>query len=403
MRNSLFSSLSILLASALLAGSACSLKINVPPGQVLCKADTDCPSGAVCEAISQDAAPITVSVCCLKPGCTAHLSDETVMNAAIAAGYRQDASSSETSVAAEVSISAEVGIAADALVGPEAEISWDSGVGPEAQTSPDGVVGPDVQTSPDVIVATDVLAAADVLVSPDVLFSTDAVVVPDGQVVLFGPDAHADVSLLSGEVGLGNDGGPNLDAVSRDGPIETDGPSLKQCKADGECSTGHCGHGFCCKSECNGTCQSCLAVYTGLPDGTCGPTLPDKPYSDCVAQPATSCGDNGFCDGQGACAKYSSKTKCGTASCNISNTYNVPLCDGAGSCTSVGTYCGVYMCSVAEGCALTCAKNSDCLQPNYHCDVMSSKCSLGCTATSCPNGSSCVGSYCESNDGGTID
>ena len=147
MRNSLFSSLSILLASALLAGSACSLKINVPPGQVLCKADTDCPSGAVCEAISQDAAPITVSVCCLKPGCTAHLSDETVMNAAIAAGYRQDASSSETSVAAEVSISAEVGIAADALVGPEAEISWDSGVGPEAQTSPDGVVGPDEQAA----------------------------------------------------------------------------------------------------------------------------------------------------------------------------------------------------------------------------------------------------------------
>jgi len=111
MRNNLFFPVGILLAGALLAGSACSLKINVPPGQVLCKADTDCPSGAVCEAISQDAAPITVSVCCLKRGCTASLPPGTI-SAAIAAAYVPDASAERASGA---------DTSTDALAEPEAQ------------------------------------------------------------------------------------------------------------------------------------------------------------------------------------------------------------------------------------------------------------------------------------------
>ena len=109
MRNSLFSPIGILVAGTLLASSACSFKLNVPAGQVLCKQNSDCPSGATCEAISQDAAPITVSVCCLKPGCTAHLPSD-IVSAAVAAAYQppQDGSASE------VSGSAEAGVAADA-------------------------------------------------------------------------------------------------------------------------------------------------------------------------------------------------------------------------------------------------------------------------------------------------
>jgi|GEM_PF-5222976 hypothetical protein len=114
MRNNLFLVVGILLAGAL--GSACSFKLNVPPGQVLCKTNADCPSGATCEAISQDAAPITVSVCCLKRGCAASLTPDAV-SAAVAAAYvpPQDGSASE------VSGSTEAGASADALVGAEAK------------------------------------------------------------------------------------------------------------------------------------------------------------------------------------------------------------------------------------------------------------------------------------------
>jgi hypothetical protein len=109
MRNNLFFPIAIVFAGTLLAGAACSFKLNVPPGQVLCKQNSDCPSGATCEAISQDAAPITVNVCCLKPGCTASLPSD-IVSAAVAAAYQptQDGS------AAEVSGSPESGVSADA-------------------------------------------------------------------------------------------------------------------------------------------------------------------------------------------------------------------------------------------------------------------------------------------------
>jgi hypothetical protein len=92
MRNNLFF-LGILLAGVL-ASSACSFKLNVPPGQVICKEAADCPTGCVCERI--DRAPVEVSVCCLKPGCTKDLSDETVLTAAVAAGYSPTDASPET-------------------------------------------------------------------------------------------------------------------------------------------------------------------------------------------------------------------------------------------------------------------------------------------------------------------
>jgi hypothetical protein len=84
---------SILLAGALLAGSACgSFKVNVPPGQVLCKTDSDCPNGSRCEFVSQDVAPIDLRVCCVNPGCSQHISPDALANAVAATGYEPDAS-----------------------------------------------------------------------------------------------------------------------------------------------------------------------------------------------------------------------------------------------------------------------------------------------------------------------
>ena len=97
MRKNLFSPAGLLLAGALVASSACSFKLNVPPGHAICQQSADCPTGYVCERIDQ--APFVVGVCCLKPGCTKGLSDSAIAaieNAAIAAGYAPpDASSGD--------------------------------------------------------------------------------------------------------------------------------------------------------------------------------------------------------------------------------------------------------------------------------------------------------------------
>jgi hypothetical protein len=410
MRSNLFFPVGIFLGGALLASSACSFKLNVPPGQVLCKLDSDCPSGAVCETINQDAAPIPVRVCCLKPGCTANLSPDTI-SAAIAAAYQPpDASSSEVSASPEVSVSSEAGNAEDALVGPETQISWDSGVGPEAQTSLD------VQTLPDAIVVPDALASPDVFVFLDATVSQ-----PDAS---FGPEAQIafDVSPPAPEVG------PKMDVVNRDvafldtpiandGPLGADkagdGPGTDKatggpgatCASDSECSTGHCAvrDHVCCNSACTGLCTSCKAEYTGGTSGTCAQTSNlNDPYDDCTADiPASGCGHNGYCDGAGACAFYDSATVCRLASCDITNTYYGALsCDGKGGCFNLkGKHCGNYACNLS-GCPTTCSTNSDCVQPTYHCDLL-----LGCICapTSCPPGQACNGTTCEPNDAGTVD
>jgi hypothetical protein len=118
MRNNLFSPAGIFLAGALLASSACSFKLVVPPGQVICQQPADCPTGYVCERIEQ--APIVVSVCCLKAGCTKNLPDAAVENAAIAAGY------SPPDAAADEGASSEVGVSSDAPRSRNAGVSPDS-------------------------------------------------------------------------------------------------------------------------------------------------------------------------------------------------------------------------------------------------------------------------------------
>src|SRR5205814_113300 len=106
--------------------------------------------------------------------------------------------------------------------------------------------------------------------------------------------------------------------------------------------------GVCCDTACNGVCQACTAVKKGSgADGVCGP-VPNgaDPDNDCAAQPASTCGTDGACDGAGACRKFASGTVCVPQACSGNTQVNASTCDGGGACVAGGvTSCGSYICS----------------------------------------------------------
>ena len=42
------------------------------------------------------------------------------------------------------------------------------------------------------------------------------------------------------------------------------------CAQGNDCESNRCVEGVCCDGQCNGNCESCLAIYNGGVDGTCG-------------------------------------------------------------------------------------------------------------------------------------
>ncbi len=133
------------------------------------------------------------------------------------------------------------------------------------------------------------------------------------------------------------------------------------CVDDRQCTTGHCIDAVCCTSaSCPGDCSACNIPGASLgdcasyddsdgvgtndaPDGTCSPSLcrgcngssldcVDVEYgedwnNDCTAQPSSSCGYTGVCDG-GACELYDSTTDCSDGN---ACTYG-DKCNGSGGC-----------------------------------------------------------------------
>jgi hypothetical protein len=408
MRNKPSSTAGILLAGALLSSSACSLKFNVPPGHVLCKKDSDCPTGSVCEAIRQDAAPVVVSVCCLKPGCTDHLSDDTIRNAMAAAGYPPVDASSEAATAAEVGPYSDTRIPPDVGVRPDAQTLPDAVVGPEAQTSPDAVVGPDAPTSPDGVVGPEAQTSPDAVAGPDARTSPDAAVPADVPVSPPDADQPTPDATAAADTVVSPDVSVPPDAPSPDAPISPDSapdrPLAAQggaCQFAGECGTGKCVDGFCCDGACDGVCESCAGAAWGIANGTCTPIPAGQdPDDDCSFQDRSTCGTTGVCDGKRACAKYPSGSVCKDGTCDLSSNSYIGWnkCDSLGNCTMAGSVaCGPYLCG-NSGCPMFCAAGGpQCASGNY-CDAGTCKpvkengasCSLN---IECKNGF-CADGFC---------
>ena len=147
-------------------------------------------------------------------------------------------------------------------------------------------------------------------------------------------------------------------------PPPTAGRRASACLCDNECDTGFCQEGACCTGT---TCgrrapgralpaprpvrqrllrrrrllqrrlqRQLRELQPARPHGrVCpGARRPDDPARRLPRRrPAESCGQSGFCNGQGGCAKYAPGTACGAAACSGPRTF-IPggECDGDGIC-----------------------------------------------------------------------
>jgi hypothetical protein len=150
-------------------------------------------------------------------------------------------------------------------------------------------------------------------------------------------------------------------------------PIMATCAAASECNSGFCEQGICCTGACTGTCRSCalagtLGTCTSVPAGA-------DPLNQCTDQGTAGCGQDGTCNGSGACRLYATGTTCVASSCSGSTLTPARTCNGTGTCQTVtNTSCGAYTCGTGGVCRTTCTANADCVAPNV------------CIGTSCGTG-----------------
>jgi hypothetical protein len=131
------------------------------------------------------------------------------------------------------------------------------------------------------------------------------------------------------------------------------------CKIDGECSSGHCTDGVCCE---NGPCPACQSCKVATFVGFCHPLASGTADSRCATDPATTCRQDGTCDGAGGCHLYAAGTVCGPASCAAQIRTNPRTCDGLGACQDSGTTdCAPFTCDPSSGnCFTSCSADDQC-------------------------------------------
>ena len=102
------------------------------------------------------------------------------------------------------------------------------------------------------------------------------------------------------------------------------------CAAGGECLSGNCADDVCCTTACNGPCESCVLLYTGVADGACAPVVA---YED----PDGECALGSSCDGANTCKKNDGQ-----------------LCGGAGECITGQCVDGVCCDQICGGTCRSC-------------------------------------------------
>ena len=164
-------------------------------------------------------------------------------------------------------------------------------------------------------------------------------------------------------------------------------PDLSQgaaCGRAAQCPGDRCVDGVCCDTDCTAVCQACAASKTGGVDGTCADvSAGGDSDGDCAAEPASTCGTTGTCDGSGGCEVHPLGTICAAASCPMEGVEaSADTCDGAGTCVDNGTMaCSPSFACVGGACQTTCASDTDCVAAAY------------CSGASCvpdePDGAAC--------------
>ena len=168
-------------------------------------------------------------------------------------------------------------------------------------------------------------------------------------------------------------------------------PDGATCGGNNQCANDHCVAGLCCNSACTGTCQACSTVLTGGSNGTCGPISAGKPApaNQCTA---ATCGNDGKCNGAGACEQVATGTDCAPATC-VGSTLTAQGTCGNGTCNAGTTSsCAPYTCGGGNVCRTMCngSGNGQCTSGNY--------CNAGaCVPQLSPGGPCTTGSQCLSS------
>lgn len=130
------------------------------------------------------------------------------------------------------------------------------------------------------------------------------------------------------------------------------------CEDDGHCASGICASGTCCQTSCSQLCYRCNL------EGQCVPVpAGSDPLSQCAKDAASTCDQDGTCDGKGACRLYSTSTTC-QSTCS-GDSVQRKKCDGKGACagSTTTTDCSPYTCdSSANTCYTSCSGDEECAE-----------------------------------------
>jgi len=165
------------------------------------------------------------------------------------------------------------------------------------------------------------------------------------------------------------------------------------CTAGSQCVSTYCVDGVCCDGACGALCHACSAALkaSGKDDGVCDVARSGvDPRSQCAPTSTSTCKQDGFCNGAGACRLYVAGTACGAGTCTTDNKATGSLCDGSGTCQAGASVdCTPGLCK-SGGCVSTCTTDSDCAVTGF--------CNSGSCAARRANGQACTkGAECTSN------
>jgi hypothetical protein len=211
----------------------------------------------------------------------------------------------------------------------------------------------------------------------------------------FGVDA-VPVLIADDDASVGDDAGdvPDLHAAP-DGLLA--GESGWPCASAQECASGFCSDGVCCDESCDPSDPANLCKACNVPgqEGQCVAVADGTdPRDQCPTDPATSCGHDGQCNGNGQCRLYTAGTVCGTPSCSNGVETYAPACDGQGQCGSPETAsCYPYICADATRCATTCSSMAQCAT-GIVCDANGS-CGKYANGQPCTAASDCQSAQCQ--------
>jgi hypothetical protein len=167
-------------------------------------------------------------------------------------------------------------------------------------------------------------------------------------------------------------------------------PIGASCGASDDCNSGICAQGVCCATACTGTCKSCAVAGSA---GTCiNVPAGQDPLAQCDDQGASTCLQDGFCNGKGACESYPAGTSCGASTCTAGTYTPAGKCDGAGTCTPAAAQsCKQYQCGTGGACRTGCAADTDCAT-GYFC--IGGSCAKKTTGSACTSDSDCGTGHC---------